>query len=70
MPKPPVIDELSTWVKLLNAIRHADEERCRYLLNQELMGRRRAVFIKRIHGRLNVVRSVRERLEFNHEDDQ
>jgi hypothetical protein len=56
-------------VKLLDAIREADELTCRRLLEQELSGRKRSQFIKRIHGRLNRVRAMRERLELTKPED-
>lgn len=54
---------LQTWVGLNDELRDADEDRCHQLLDEELSGRARKQFIKRIHSRLNKVRADRERKE-------
>lgn len=54
---------LQTWIGLNDELRDADEARCQELLDEELTGRRRKQFIKRIHSRLNKVRADRERKE-------
>jgi len=63
MAKPPVPEALSTWIRLNDELRDADEAECRMLLELELKGRRRSQFIKRIHSRLTRVRRQRERHE-------
>lgn len=54
---------LHTWTGLNDFLRDADEAACRKLLKEELRGRRRQMFLKRIHSRLNKVRADAERLE-------
>lgn len=54
---------LRSWLALNDAIREADEAFCWQLLDEELKGRRRKQFIRRIHSRLNKVRADRERAE-------
>lgn len=58
---------LQTWIGLNDELRDADEIRCQELLNEELSGRKRKQFIKRIHSRLNKVRADRERKELGAE---
>lgn len=52
---------LETWIALNDALRDADEELCQELLDEELAGRKRQQFIKRIHSRLNKARADKER---------
>jgi hypothetical protein len=54
---------LRSWSALNHAIRSADEATCLQLLKAETAGRKRKVFIHRIHARLNRVRADRERRE-------
>jgi hypothetical protein len=54
---------LQSWLALNDILRDADEPVCQVLLKEELKGRKRKQFIKRIHSRLNKVRADRERLE-------
>ena len=64
MKKPPIKNpNLRSWVALNNFIRAADETGCQQLMKEELKGRKRRQFLKRIHSRLNKVRADRERLE-------
>lgn len=64
MVKKPVSNlALRTWLALNNALRNANEKTCQALLDEELKGRKRRQFIKRIHSRLNKVRADRERKE-------
>lgn len=64
MKKPDIeVPALRTWIALNDKLRNADEEQCRFLLDAELVGRKRQQFIKRIHSRLNKVRADRERKE-------
>jgi len=58
---------LKTWINLNEALRSACEKDCKALLNEELDGRRRRQFLKRIHSRLNKVRADRERKELGAE---
>jgi hypothetical protein len=54
---------LVSWIALNNKLRGANETECRSLLEEELKGRKRRQFVKRIHSRLNKVRADRERVE-------
>lgn len=63
MKKSVTNPALLSWLALNDAIREADEAACQVLLKEELRGRRRKQFIKRIHSRLNKVRADRERAE-------
>jgi hypothetical protein len=54
---------LQSWLALNDVLRDADEPACQALLKEELKGRKRKQFIKRIHSRLNKVRADRERME-------
>lgn len=54
---------LRSWNALNDAVRGADEATCEALLKEELKGKRRKQFIKRIHSRLNKARADRERAE-------
>lgn len=63
MKKPVKHQALVSWVALNNAIRDADEQTCRELLKLEQAGRKRKMFLLRIHSRLNKVRADRERVE-------
>lgn len=63
MKKPVTNPALQSWLALNDLLREADEATCESLLKEELKGRKRKQFIKRIHSRLNKVRADRERLE-------
>lgn len=63
MKKPIKNPALQSWLALNDKIREADEATCESLLKEELKGRKRKQFIKRIHSRLNKVRADRERRE-------
>lgn len=63
MKKPVSNPALQSWLALNDALREANEATCESLLKEELKGRKRKQFIKRIHSRLNKVRADRERLE-------
>jgi hypothetical protein len=63
MKKPVKNPALQTWLALNDAIRGADEKTCQALLKEERAGRKRQMFLKRIHSRLNKVRADRERSE-------
>lgn len=63
MKKSVTNPALLSWLALNDAIREADEAACQAFLKEELRGRRRKQFIKRIHSRLNKVRADRERAE-------
>jgi len=54
---------LETWIALNDKLRDADEALCQQLLEEELSGRNRRQFVKRIHSRLNKARADRERKE-------
>lgn len=54
---------LETWIALNDKLRDADEALCQQLLDEEINGRGRKQFIKRIHSRLNKARADRERQE-------
>ncbi len=56
---------LANWKKLNNIISTIDDEEfCKLLLKMELKGRRRGMFVFRIHSRMNKLRANRERLAF------
>lgn len=63
MKKPVTNPTLQSWLALNDALRGSDEATCQRLLDEELKGRKRKQFIKRIHSRLNKVRADRERAE-------
>jgi hypothetical protein len=63
MKKTIKTPELRSWISLNDKLRGADEMMCQALLKEELKGRNRKAFIKRIHSRLNKVRADRERIE-------
>lgn len=64
MPKKEITNPaLETWVALNEALIGADEDFCQQLLEEELNGRNRKQFVKRIHSRLNKARADRERKE-------
>lgn len=65
MKKSVANPNLQSWVALNNAIRDASESECKELMNEELTGRKRKQFVKRIHSRLNKVRADRERAELD-----
>lgn len=56
---------LDTWVLLNATVATLDEDGCVQLLAQEKNGKRRRMFLLRIHSRLNKVRADRERAELN-----
>ena len=56
---------LRTWVSLNEVIVQADEAACKQLLKEELAGRKRKQFVRRIHSRLNRIRAKRERQELD-----
>lgn len=55
--------QMQTWDDLNDAVRDADEGRCKILLEAEKKGKCRKQFLLRIHSRLNKVRADRERSE-------
>jgi hypothetical protein len=63
LKKPITNPTLQSWLALNEALRVANEALCQQLLKEELKGRRRKQFIRRIHSRLNKVRADRERIE-------
>lgn len=65
MKKTVTNPALQSWLALNDTIREADEVVCQALLDEELKGRKRRQFIKRIHSRLNKVRADRERAELD-----
>lgn len=54
---------LASWIGLNKVIMVYGEEACNQLLDAERAGRRRLMFLLRIHSRLNKLRAVRERAE-------
>lgn len=63
MKKPVTNPILKSWLVLNDHLRDASEEACQSLIAEELAGRKRKQFLKRIHSRLNKVRADRERTE-------
>ena len=56
-----MIKALDTWVSLNTAITTANEAACAKLMALEMQGRRRKMFLLRIHSRMNKLRAHRER---------
>lgn len=55
---------LATWDGLNEFVMATDDEAAlKKLLTEELKGRKRAQFVKRIHSRINKLRADRERAE-------
>jgi len=54
---------LVSWLALNEFIRSAGEKQCTKLIDEELAGRSRKQFLRRIHSRLNKVRADRERIQ-------
>ena len=63
MKKPVTNPALQSWLALNDFLRGTNEAACEGLLKEELKGRKRKQFLKRIHSRLNKVRADRERAE-------
>lgn len=57
------MEALTTWTKLNDVLRDADEATCRKLVEAEMKGEKRVQYVLRIHSRINKVRAARERLE-------
>lgn len=51
------------WRELNQQLREMDESTVKQMLDDELIGERRSVFIERLHARYNVLRVARERKE-------
>ncbi len=54
---------LRSWTALNNVVRTADEKTCNQLMEEELKGQKRRMFVMRIHSRMNKIRADRERSE-------
>lgn len=54
---------LVSWDALNEHLMTCDEEQAKALLKEELDGRKRGAFVKRIHSRVNKLRADRERAE-------
>lgn len=65
MKNPTTNPVLDNWISLNAVIREADEGTCKKLLAEELAGKKRKMFVRRIHSRLNRVRALRERGELD-----
>lgn len=63
LPKHTRKQYLSTWLLLNDVIKHADEQLCKQLMEDEQADKKRPTFIARIHSRMNKVRADRERAE-------
>lgn len=62
--KKPITDPaLASWDALNAAIMEMDEKQAQALLKKELVGRKRTMFVRRIHSRINKLRADRERKE-------
>lgn len=55
--------EIKSWEELNKLLTKATEEDCRGMLKNEIEGRHRDSFVKRIHHRMNKMRYKRERAE-------
>ncbi len=56
-----VHEALSSWDNLNAFIATADEEACVWTMHEEMQGKRRMMFVLRIHSRVNKLRAHRER---------
>lgn len=66
MTKPKLDNpNLQSWADLNKHIMTCDEAACEELLVDELAGRKRKQFLRRIHSRMNKVRADRERAELD-----
>lgn len=54
---------LETWLKLQDYLMQAELGACEQLYAEELRGRKRGQFLKRIHSRINKLRAIKERAE-------
>jgi hypothetical protein len=54
---------LSSWLELNNTLRNATEKECEELMHFERGHRNRIRMMLRIHGRFNILRAARERIE-------
>jgi hypothetical protein len=54
---------LSTWQELNSFLLSAGEDDCRTVMEAEMAGKRRLMFVLRIHSRMNKLRAARERVE-------
>jgi hypothetical protein len=62
-PDPDIL--LGSWKMLNNVLTSIDDENfCQQLIDLELKGKRRGMFVFRIHSRFNRLRAARERREF------
>lgn len=68
MPKPKPrrtrpVDEpaLKTWKALNDFVRSATEAQCTHLITVERAGRKRKMFLLRLHSRFNLLRGRREK---------
>lgn len=59
--KPLTNPILKSWEALNEHIINSGQEECKKLLEEELRGRARTMFVFRIHSRLNKVRADEER---------
>ena len=66
MTKPSLANpHLQSWLALQPYLMTCDEDACEALLKEELEGRKRYGFLRRIHSRINRLRAERERAEIN-----
>lgn len=56
-----VQEALSSWENLNKLMSTADEEACVHVMHEEMRGKRRMMFVLRIHSRVNKLRAHRER---------
>lgn len=63
MKKDITNPKLKSWLDLNAALMEADEQLCQKLLSEEIGGRNRQAFKRRIHSRINKLRAERERKE-------
>lgn len=56
-------DDLVSWNALNAKLMKSTEKESEALLKEELAGRKRTMFVKRIHSRINKLRAIRERAE-------
>lgn len=58
-----VLEALKNWANLKTILMEEDEDFAVRCLRAELNGKHRKEFVRRIHGRINRLRAIRERKE-------
>jgi hypothetical protein len=53
----------SEWLTMNDNLKTASLEQVEDMLNREILGKHRVAFMLRIHGRMNVLRGIKERAQ-------